>query len=863
MRNIHGRRHFLTQLAQLAVLAWSVSVADLLRAQVILHPNQISGTARFNNSNPAILNLLKAPGDEGMSNILVRAYSLPPDAVSASSDYLPVTTRLQADYQVTVDSDAAGISYVVSPVVIMEGQTYSYYFQSRTSAPVTIDVTPPPVDFTECVGVVTVRFVDAGGSPVAVDGGTIQSYDASTSELTGIKDPLPGGITQQRIYLHGGRTHRLEIRTQRGTNYYTDRIDSALSTNITAVCDGFVTVDMVIPSAGTLGRITGNVDMLREFELTVEGNHDLNYADYTSVIANFGPFSNQRWGALGGVNFTTPSSGPYTLSNVVPSTLDPASPGYAVAAQMVFRTNRLIEYFHTPALGYGLNPALTVSPGASIDLSNTFVIDPGYLRTHVLLQGPSESLGRQSLFRGVSLASDNDLDGDGIPDAFGTYGVYWSILEAVGVDRLASGGATRSASGGVAEAVLNGAFNPVTSAYDAGVDMALGGLNGERSIWKPQFVALTLSSGTVTNDDDYYFNVFEIADLRTNDTEMIPSQSVTNDLAYCFGEVKVVFRTTSGTFYNPNIRFSSGRFTGTDFQGQPADYTVYLDAMAGTPTTSLTASNIGQVSMYLPQGSYTLYPYVTPATGTYAQTGLQPIDITVGCGQRIAIEPCLQLNLNAPGCTNSSTALISGSVRSCTNTVTGIAYSLDGGAFQAICTACGSNPTFAFSVTLSGECIDHTLTVVATDDTGGNSAVTTTLHYDATPPTIQCPTNLQATACDTNGAVVNFNVTATDNCSGPVTITCTPPSGSVFPLGTTTVLCVATDGCGNTNQCTFTVSVTGSALTIERAIILTWGCGGTLQSADDPGGPWTDVPGATSPYATPTTAAKKFYRVRN
>ena len=82
-----------------------------LQAQVILHPNQLSGTARFNNSNPAIVNLLKAPGNEGMTNILVRADSLPPsDAISASSDYLPVTTRMEAGYQLTVDSDSAGIS---------------------------------------------------------------------------------------------------------------------------------------------------------------------------------------------------------------------------------------------------------------------------------------------------------------------------------------------------------------------------------------------------------------------------------------------------------------------------------------------------------------------------------------------------------------------------------------------------------------------------------------------------------------------------------------------------------------------------------------------------------------------------------
>jgi hypothetical protein len=46
----------------------------------------------------------------------------------------------------------------------------------------------------------------------------------------------------------------------------------------------------------------------------------------------------------------------------------------------------------------------------------------------------------------------------------------------------------------------------------------------------------------------------------------------------------------------------------------------------------------------------------------------------------------------------------------------------------------------------------------------------------------------------------------TDNCSG-ATFACAPPSGSVFPVGTTTVTCTATDVGGATAECTFTVTV--------------------------------------------------------
>jgi len=48
--------------------------------------------------------------------------------------------------------------------------------------------------------------------------------------------------------------------------------------------------------------------------------------------------------------------------------------------------------------------------------------------------------------------------------------------------------------------------------------------------------------------------------------------------------------------------------------------------------------------------------------------------------------------------------------------------------------------------------------------------------------------------------------TDADNCSS-VTVVCAPPSGSQFPLGTTTVSCTATDGSANVATCSFTVTV--------------------------------------------------------
>src|SRR5436190_12035213 len=54
---------------------------------------------------------------------------------------------------------------------------------------------------------------------------------------------------------------------------------------------------------------------------------------------------------------------------------------------------------------------------------------------------------------------------------------------------------------------------------------------------------------------------------------------------------------------------------------------------------------------------------------------------------------------------------------------------------------------------------------------------------DTQPPVLNCPSSLTATTTSPSGTVVNYTVTATDNSGSSVTITCNPPSGSVFPIG--------------------------------------------------------------------------------
>lgn len=79
---------------------------------------------------------------------------------------------------------------------------------------------------------------------------------------------------------------------------------------------------------------------------------------------------------------------------------------------------------------------------------------------------------------------------------------------------------------------------------------------------------------------------------------------------------------------------------------------------------------------------------------------------------------------------------------------------------------------------------------------------------DDEPPTLTCPDVVNAALpAGQTSVAVNFEVEATDDCPGTVTVECIPPSGSLFPCGATTVACRAIDASQNESVCVFTVNV--------------------------------------------------------
>lgn len=136
-----------------------------------------------------------------------------------------------------------------------------------------------------------------------------------------------------------------------------------------------------------------------------------------------------------------------------------------------------------------------------------------------------------------------------------------------------------------------------------------------------------------------------------------------------------------------------------------------------------------------------------------------------------------------------------------------------------------------------------TETYLVDDGLGNQTSCSFTITVsDGENPVITAPANISVNndggIC---GAVVTFTApVGTDNCSGATTTqTAGLPSGSTFPVGTTTNTFMVTDGAGNTASASFTVTVADN----EAPAIV---CPANIAVNNDPG-----VCGAVVIYNTP------------
>ena len=122
---------------------------------------------------------------------------------------------------------------------------------------------------------------------------------------------------------------------------------------------------------------------------------------------------------------------------------------------------------------------------------------------------------------------------------------------------------------------------------------------------------------------------------------------------------------------------------------------------------------------------------------------------------------------------------------------------------------------------------DSDIQITITEDT------TITAYYqivDTTAPIVTVPSNILTETSSYSGTEIIFTVSAEDNVDDPITPTCDQNSANIiltnlqtnigttdaktlyaiFPLGSTLVMCSATDSSGNTGLAAFTVTGEGA-----------------------------------------------------
>lgn len=84
------------------------------------------------------------------------------------------------------------------------------------------------------------------------------------------------------------------------------------------------------------------------------------------------------------------------------------------------------------------------------------------------------------------------------------------------------------------------------------------------------------------------------------------------------------------------------------------------------------------------------------------------------------------------------------------------------------------------------------------------------------PPAVVCPADVSITGITGSSQAVTFATPIPTAGTQPVTVTCSPNSGSAFPLGTTAVRCTASDAAARQASCNFNVTVKGLTIGVTK-----------------------------------------------
>jgi hypothetical protein len=796
---------------------------------VVLKPNIIKGTIRFTNTNPEILAILRTEGVDGIT-----AHAQSPVGYYANIGYMPSTDNLSGTYQLLAEASGGvgSVTYSVGAIAWVNRRSWNgamglgsgqYYFQPQqvTLRPASEQPDGVTLEFAERVGVVRIHF---GTDSTCSTPASINTSSVWTSRgFTHLNAPFRPGYSMGYYLMPGGERLTATISTKIGTSDAVDMITFRNTVEFNAGPDEIQDVCIPIPDTATaLGAISTPIQIF---------GHTL--VPRTSYMAaTDGPHGNWRFTFLNGSAPESQSSTWPLLPNMVPGDYSLWSEGLLDMGdqQVRFRTN-LGAPPHSPRT--------TVLAGQTVDAKQTFANGERY----PFISHPAHFNGSVRLYdRYVEShphapSSLNSL----------SFHTQWPIDHPDypgGTVRGPTGGTALQASSsyGLSYTSFSGRFEATTGDLDSTYSLPVVAIYDQPELWAFPSLRLryaseshTIVSGQIQAiNHDYDLHIYyahpEMASpssyrlgwMTLSPTRPLilvhPGGSYVQDQHYCFNEVRVQYSSLRGAFVNP-IAYVTGGFDGADFEGNASRYTGE-GIFYGTPavgyyqpseTFRLARATTGLLAFALPQGTWRLSPGATFVNddGSSSSGNFPSTQLTVGCGQRVALTPGLSISIQAEAtCQSGKTATIAGRVESGGVEVDHIWYDLNGKTYDICTSACPNS--FTFDVPLEGS--GGALTVYASSSfIKGTASVSDTLpecRPPNVPPVLPPLQDLVVEAQGPEGSAVEFPLPiANDREDGPISTTCSTAPGAIFGLGQTQVTCTATDSGGLTTQQSFTVTV--------------------------------------------------------
>jgi hypothetical protein len=863
-----------------------------------LQPNIIKGTVRFTNENPDILAFFAA--DPWHSDGEASASSTSPSGYSASTTTVKYKSPSEFTFEMYVEAAAGGEAGVVYDVEAYRGRYYHRFSRSNVTVRPK-NYGPAEVELTRCVGAVEIQIGtdDTCTTPAQVSGlevGGLRTFSTAANSVAGYVEPVSSRDTY--ISYH--------VRTEHGWLWHSLPVAWA-----NVGCDQLVRICKAVvippppeepppppppPPPLPTGAITGPFEVLNETPSPSLQWHI--WADYgprgdyahQSVVPPAPVVDSSKWWMLSDLN-----AGNYYMYGI--GTLRKGRQFTRFETQWIYPVTVVADQ---------TTPVTRVVEG---ETRYPFSMEPAYFQGSIRLADPytyAPAAGDPSSFlRSLYFEGDYDSNGDGVPDDT-------NIDET----RLLAQGSGKSVT------AFNGTFDDRSKELKTNYSQVLPTPYDVPSTWRQEPLKLRfwsegqsfITRPDLYNEKHFINGVLNLTTQAERSATLAKGESFEIDHEYCFNGVRYVMQTGLGRFYNPLLNVS-GSYSGLDWMERQTAYSVD-GFFYGSPFISSGSSHqykdyakpSGLMHVALPQGTYTLRPSANMVNeaGDVNSANFAPVNLELGCGQFVVIVPPLTVEVNpVDRCATSKSVLVTGVVKSSSVPVERIWYQLNGGPEVTLCTHCGSDPAFSFSVELSdcentvrvfafnegmrmpssssqqlvwddpadgatcagAYCVNrppvarcHNISVPANEtcsgsddsaetsvnngsydpDTGdtftcvqtpggpyvpGSQQVTLTCTdsaglsssceatvtvEDKRPPTIVCPEPPPELECRDGGAQASFATPVfSDNC-GSVTATCTPASGSTFPVGTTATVCTAQDGAGNRASCQLNVTVVDS-----------------------------------------------------